>query len=90
MGQGLGLLPFMIFVPPFLCISVMLYRLSCSQSQRAASISYVPPVHEQIANLPADEVLVRGSGEPAAPGELLRAAHDVVETQAEELLRPTE
>jgi hypothetical protein len=49
---------------------------------------YVPPVAEQIAALPADEVLLRGSDQPeATPGELLRAAREGTETGPEELLR---
>ena len=52
------------------------------------SLDYVPPVHEQIAALPAEEVLLRGSDQPtAAPDELLRAARTGTATDAEELLR---
>jgi hypothetical protein len=46
----------------------------------------VPPVAEQIAALPAEEVLVRGADVPA-PVELLRAAHEHTAVPAEELLR---
>ena len=56
----------------------------------AASLRPVPPVREQIAiaALPADEVLLRGSDQPTAePGELLRAAHEGMETPADQLLR---
>ena len=57
-------------------------------TKKAASLPYVPPVREQIATLPADEILLRGSEEPAAaPGELLRAAQGRTETGSEELLR---
>ena len=49
---------------------------------------YVPPIREQIADLRADEILLRGSDQPAAlPVELLRAAREGAETEAEELLR---
>lgn len=51
------------------------------------SISYVPPVREQLPTLPAEEVLLRGSQtSPAAPEQLLRAAGSE-QTPAEELLR---
>jgi hypothetical protein len=59
--------------------------------KKATAIPYVPPVREQLAWLPADEVLLRGSDEPAATAdELLRAAAHATETPAEELLRATE
>jgi hypothetical protein len=55
--------------------------------RRAADIPYVPPVNANA--LPADEVLVRSSEEPAvAQSEvLLRAAQRGQETAKEELLR---
>ena len=57
-------------------------------TKRAKSLPYVPPVAEQLANLPADEVLLRGSDQPsAAPDELLRAAHEGTDTPADQLLR---
>ena len=44
---------------------------------RLVGLAYVPPVAEQIAALPAEEILLRGSDQPAAtPDELLRAAHE--------------
>jgi hypothetical protein len=56
--------------------------------QIAERASYVPPVKEQIEALPAEEVLVRGSDQPAATcDELLRATNEVSQTPAEELLR---
>ena len=49
---------------------------------------YAAPVHEQIAALPAEEILVRSSKQPtAAPEELLRAAHAGEVDSAQELLR---
>jgi hypothetical protein len=60
-------------------------------TRKAASLLYVPPVSEQIAALPADEILLRGSDMPAAAqGELLRPVREGTETEAGELLRPTE
>lgn len=60
-----------------------------SSAEAAKSIPYVPPVHEQLAALPADEVLLRGSRQPAAaPDELLRAADPVPVVSHRELLRP--
>jgi hypothetical protein len=54
----------------------------------AQAIPYVPPVAKQIATLSADEVLVRGSDQPAiTPEELLIAADARMETASEELLR---
>jgi hypothetical protein len=49
---------------------------------------YVPPVREQLAALPAEEVLVRGSDQPRATStELLRAITEISQTPSEELLR---
>ena len=51
--------------------------------------AYVPPVHEQIAALPAEEVLVRGAEHPeAVASELLRPTNEVSNSATEELLRP--
>lgn len=51
----------------------------------------LPPVAEQIAALPAETVLVRGSEQPPAQSsELLRAAQGWAETGAVELLRSSE
>jgi len=53
-----------------------------------AELRYVPPVRDQLAALPAEEILVRGSGQPAAtPEELLRAARAGTADAREELLR---
>jgi len=60
-------------------------------SEKRKSIPYVPPVAEQIAALPAENILLRGSNQPAtAVGELLRAAKAGSDTEAEELPRPRE
>ena len=54
-------------------------------------IPYVPPVAEQTAALPAEDILLRGSDRPAAnPAELLRAAHAGMAGPAGELLRSTD
>jgi hypothetical protein len=56
-------------------------------AKKDTSLAYVPPVHDQLPTLPAEEVLLRGSQpSPAAPEELLRPARSA-ETPAEELLR---
>lgn len=75
-----------IGIPTFVLLRViLLYR---SQVDKARGIAYVPPVAEQIAALPAESILVRGSEQPAAqPEELLRAAQSGAETEAGELLR---
>jgi hypothetical protein len=66
-------------------LSMWLWRLT---SGRARTLAYVAPVHEQLAALSADEVLVRASNEPAAgPEELLRAARATAPEPAKELLR---
>src|SRR5205807_2266285 len=52
-------------------------RLYRTSEQAARFMPYVPPVDDQVAALPAEEVLVRGSAEPTDPSkELLRAAHE--------------
>ena len=67
------------------CMSLMAWRLS---AKSAKSIPYVPPVREQIAALPAEAILVRGSDRPSATSEeLLRAATSREANPAEELLR---
>ena len=66
-------------------LGIWLWRLA---SLRADTLVYVPPVREQLAALPADEVLLRGSDLPAArPDELLRAAQAGMETAPQVLLR---
>lgn len=63
-------------------------RLYQQCDRNARFIPYVPPVREQIADLPADEVLLRGADLPtAAVGELLRPAREGEVTASEELLR---
>jgi len=62
--------------------------LSYSSARRLKALPYVPPVAEQIALLPAADILVRGSDQPsAAPDELLRAAREGAAPSNEELLR---
>ena len=52
---------------------------------------YVPPVREQIANLPTKDVLLRGSNLPTASSDgLLRAAHPRTTDSPGELLRANE
>ncbi len=52
------------------------------------AVPYTPPAWKQIATLPDEDILVRGSDPPsAASDELLRAAREGVETDAEELVR---
>ena len=72
-----------------LAVAVYLGHVSASSFKEVRALSYVPPVAEQLADLPAEEILLRGSDQPmATPGELLRAASGS-ETGADELLRPT-
>ena len=73
-------------------ITAWLAKMCVTVAKGVPCPAYVPPVREQIHSLPADEILLRGSDQPAAvPGELLRAAHEGTDaTAAEELLRSTE
>jgi len=82
-------LPILLGVLAVLAILTMLAVLfTWASAHEAKTISYVPPVREQLGNLPAEAILVRGSDLPgAAPGELLRAARGVEDKAAEELLR---
>lgn len=62
--------------------------LSYRSVKTLKTLPHVPPVAEQIAALPAEEILVRSSDEPAATSEeLLRAARGHEDTAAEELVR---
>lgn len=57
--------------------------------KESIALPYVPPVREDIGSLPAEEILVRGSEQPAAaPEEMLRAAESGA-IAPEELLRHT-
>src|SRR4051812_26784534 len=48
-------------------------RLRRRAADQAQAVTYVPSVRKQLAALPAEEILVRGSDQPAAtPEELLR------------------
>ena len=72
-------------------IAVLGGRLYSSSEQKARFMPYVPPVDEQIAALPAESILLRGSAVPtASPEELLRAARPGTVGASEELLRAGE
>lgn len=76
---------FLIICVVLTVLGGLLFQQGCEMKD---SISYVPPIHEQLPALPAKEVLLGGSDSPpAAPEELLRPAA-CQETPAEELLRP--
>jgi len=70
-------------------VAIFFWRLSSSCFKELSMMPYVPPVAEQIAALPAEAILVRGSDQPAsAPSELLRAARAGETTdEAGELVR---
>jgi len=73
-----------------LAVGTVGYFGSWHGKTRGDRVPYVPPVAEQLLALPADEVLVRASAEPAAPPEeLLRAAQVGMANHAEQLLRVT-
>jgi hypothetical protein len=58
-------------------------------ARTAPKLPYVPVVREQIACLPAKEILVRGASEPTAvPSELLRAVSATKRAGPDQLLRP--
>ena len=74
-----------------LVILALLYTATRARkqiSEKSRLLSYVPPVRKQIAALPAEEVLLRGSDQPGAtPEELLRAAQFGGVLPVEELVR---
>ena len=83
----LGITLVVLLVLPFLCGFMGAYL----EAGALRNIEYVPPVHKQLAALPADEVLLRSSDQPATePSELLRAAQEGTGKGAEELLRPND
>jgi len=97
----LGLI-FWLMIPPnlesstgILCVEAVIVALTVvcvrqcySAWKDVSAVLYVPPVAEQLAALPAEEILVRGSDPPAAsPDELVRASASIEETPASELLR---
>jgi hypothetical protein len=66
-------------------------RMAEASRCSARTLKYIPPVAEQLAALPAKEILVRGSDQPAlAPDELLRAAREGEATEARELMRASQ
>lgn len=66
-------------------VSARLWRHFARESEQLA---YVPPVEEQIAALPVEEVLVRGADGPeATSSELLRPARSDPNPEGAELLR---
>ena len=76
-----------LFFPALASIfCVSLWRGHIKQS---AEIPYIPPVREQIEDLPADKVLLRGSDAPAVSqqAELLRATVFSSPVPKQELLR---
>ena len=76
---GAGVLSFAVF-------SLYNFKSIVHAKQKVVNLPYVPPVN--VANLPSDEVLVRGADKPPAPVEtLLRAAQNSSETKYDELLR---
>jgi len=67
------------------------YRFLVEARRELAELPVVPPVRAQVAQLPAEEVLLRGSEAGAAQqGELLRAASEAPDTPQEDLLRSSD
>ena len=80
--------PFLLLLPFSIVLFITGFQYYKRQYQKAQSLPYVPSVAEQLAALPAVEILVRGSIEPVAdPSELLKAAYVGAANPAEELLR---
>jgi hypothetical protein len=72
-------------------IAYLAGRTILNTHNRSMDIPYVPPLAEQLAALPAEDILLRGADQPTAtPDELLRAVREGTETESGELLRPTE
>jgi len=73
-------------------IMAIVAALGCGVAvKQAISLPHVPAVRVGAIAIPAEDILVRGSGAPPAePRELLRAALVGAETAAEELVRPVE
>lgn len=71
-------------------IMAIVAALGCGVAvKQALSLPHVPAVRSDALAIPAEDILVRGSGAPPAePRELLRAARVGVETAVEELVRP--
>ena len=67
------------------------YRFLVEARRELAELPVVPPVRAQVAQLPAEEVLLRGSEAAAAQqGELLRAADKGSDTPKDDLLRASD
>ena len=80
-----GLLGTVLVLLVSVAAGLVFYFVGRDQSVRVREL---PPVDQQITALPADVVLLRCSDRPAvASDELLRAARDGAEVDAEELLR---
>jgi len=82
-----------LLVRVVLFVAAVIFMLGVSQvdlaERKERRFPYVPPVAEQIAALPAEDILLRGSDQPAATtDELLRAAQAGTTHEAVELLRP--
>lgn len=85
-----GRLQIMLYASGFLLMGALSYtghKTCLFAAKKSVGLAYVPPVDEQIATLPVNEVLLRASQVSAAsPEELLRPAGRQ-ETNAKELLR---
>lgn len=72
---------------PSLVLMAVMYRLII-QVEKTAAIPYVSPVSERLAHAPAEEILLRSSGElPGTHQEGLLRPAGTVESRGEELLR---
>ncbi len=94
----LAMSPMLVFVfgPVALVGTAILFLISAglcfalSECDAVAdAIRYIPPVHKQIADLPAADLLLRGADRaPATPEQFLRSITDA-NAPARELLRST-
>jgi len=88
-GNSGASLFFFAFLTVFIgAVAVYTGRISSSSFEEARTLEYVPSAAEQLAALPAEDILVRGSDRPDAPAEeLVRAASPAGVNAANELLR---
>lgn len=77
-----GLLVGVVF---FFAFGMWIY---CTSAIRSSTLEYIAPIWEQVAALPENKLLVRGSADTeAAARELLRSANVAIDRSSTELLR---
>jgi hypothetical protein len=90
-GPSLTVFPCLIATALAGAITYLGAYMMIRANDRVIALPVVPAVREQIAALPAEEVLLRGAETPVAtPDELLRAAREATASAPHELVRPVE